>query len=200
MFKLVYRAGQGADTKSFNPSVGILGVQAGPDPPTQPDAKRFQSLGRDSGCSSWMACMRIISFLRVSIPRSGFWVFKQLSAQSWIVNGVEFQSLGRDSGCSSQAGLDATRDHVPGFNPSVGILGVQAEGDYESETEYHEFQSLGRDSGCSSLMGAGPSAGGIAVSIPRSGFWVFKLSSGNWLSTQTRVSIPRSGFWVFKPG
>ena len=62
------------------------------------------------------------------------------------------------------------------FNPSVGILGVQA-GAVEA------------------VVG-----GGAAVSIPRSGFWVFKQPAGPLHPDRRAVSIPRSGFWVFKLG
>ena len=86
-----------------------------------------------------------------------------------------------------------------GFNPSVGILGVQAErGEYAYE-EMEKFQSLGRDSGCSSDDETAFVRLVIAVSIPRSGFWVFKHPcTRHWPSGGGRVSIPRSGFWVFK--
>ena len=37
----------------------------------------FQSLGRDSGCSSYAFCADLDGAIDVSIPRSGFWVFKR---------------------------------------------------------------------------------------------------------------------------
>ena len=86
-----------------------------------------------------------------------------------------FQSLGRDSGCSSK-------------NSSTGT------------TRGNPFQSLGRDSGCSSSTRARLRHTQFHVSIPRSGFWVFKLSSGQPDLVIIAVSIPRSGFWVFKHG
>ena len=61
----------------------------------------------------------------VSIPQSGFWVFKHA------------------------AGVGPVSDPL-GFNPSVGILGVQARRDDGQATGQETFQSLSRDSGCSS--------------------------------------------------
>ena len=86
---------------------------------------KFQSLGRDSGCSSLCAVLECYCFHVVSIPRSGFWVFKP-------------------------EGQDAARTHRPSFNPSVGILGVQAARQSKAWLGQAKFQSLGRDSGCSS--------------------------------------------------
>ena len=37
---------------------------------------KFQSLGRDSGCSSTEDMVEKFEAWAVSIPRSGFWVFK----------------------------------------------------------------------------------------------------------------------------
>ena len=61
-----------------------------------------------------------------------------------------------------------------------------------------KFQSLGRDSGCSSTMTLIEIALDIRVSIPRSGFWVFKPVDDDEEVVLSAVSIPRSGFWVFK--
>ena len=112
---------------------------------------------------------------RVSIPRSGFWVFKRVvrAASACCMN--QFQSLGRDSGCSSQTVPGLFQSVFRRFNPSVGILGVQA----------CPLRRLG--------LSERP------VSIPRSGFWVFKLAGAGGGLLATKVSIPRSGFWVFKP-
>ena len=174
MFKLAPLRLRVSALTSFNPSVGILGVQAGRAPRPR----------RSEGT--------------VSIPRSGFWVFKPRNTPA---NVLLYGS----------------------FNPSVGILGVQAEyGDLAPGTSW-QFQSLGRDSGCSSPKGTPCRAWAMPVSIPRSGFWVFKPShpapprrrwkcfnpsvgilgvqAGRRTITggpQCAVSIPRSGFWVFK--
>ena len=45
--------------------------------------------------------MRLCVRLDVSIPRSGFWVFKLEKPLPGTVQRHRFQSLGRDSGCSS---------------------------------------------------------------------------------------------------
>ena len=157
----------------------------------------FQSLGRDSGCSSLNRIMDGNVSLIVSIPRSGFWVFKRTEGKR---------------------GQTPTR----GFNPSVGILGVQApperpehalnpqfqslgrdsgcssHQDGQTRETERKFQSLGRDSGCSSPTRPTPTGQAHAVSIPRSGFWVFKLIASRCRCRIPLVSIPRSGFWVFK--
>ena len=184
---------------SFNPSVGILGVQArlstimagvavpfqslGRDsgcssPPPDLGCKQgrgFQSLGRDSGCSSRSAALASSSLLHVSIPRSGFWVFKRPVRL--------LRAHGRRR-----------------FNPSVGILGVQARTWPRSTPAPAAFQSLGRDSGCSSVHVQWREIPQAHVSIPRSGFWVFKLAWQRRSAARAAagVSIPRSGFWVFK--
>ena len=85
-----------------------------------------------------------------------------------------------------------------GFNPSVGILGVQAPQATFLQTNQLSFNpSVG-------ILGVQAGAGdsywqaSTSVSIPRSGFWVFKLTYGEFKPWLNSVSIPRSGFWVFK--
>ena len=87
----------------------------------------FQSLGRDSGCSSLVGEPIGYNDIAVSIPRSGFWVFKHPNPSQ---TGVQLRS----------------------FNPSVGILGVQASRTCCQRLWPRRFQSLGRDSGCSSII------------------------------------------------
>ena len=165
----------GSKILRFNPSVGILGVQAGWCTYGKPGASWFQSLGRDSGCSSGPTGTResvtadsfnpsvgilgvqafgrrfVLAALRfVSIPRSGFWVFKPAGTPAKPAGCSWFQSLGRDSGCSSfrvrrmsgsvvcvsipRSGFwvfkplscALSSNSTTSFNPSVGILGVQA--------------------------------------------------------------------------
>ena len=198
MFKRVDRTPSSIIEKSFNPSVGILSVQACELWRYLGQREVFQSLGRDSGCSSEQYYIVPACAFVVSIPRSGFWVFK--------LTGKTRQTRGKF-----------------GFNPSVGILGVQAPPILGETSEFYTFQSLGRDSGCSSISAKEDYAQGLEVSIPRSGFWVFKPGAGpapprpcrsfnpsvGILGVQAGgeevgyvvgliVSIPRSGFWVFK--
>ena len=183
----------------FNPSVGILGVQAVTRMREEVAPSKFQSLGRDSGCSSRM------------LQRVRWWSWRSFNPSVGIL-GVqassggmrpqamsEFQSLGRDSGCSSLQGRPDQLGDIWRYNPSVGILGVQARcpsletlpstkfqslgrdsgcsslPDNDKETHPLEFQSLGRDSGCSSDGAGALRRRRLPVSIPRSGFWVFKL-------------------------
>ena len=126
MFKHGAGAANEEPHEGFNPSVGILGVQARPLDIEAADEQQFQSLGRDSGCSSTVSANTMVAaavcfnpsvgilgvqaasvafFIAmislVSIPRSGFWVFK-------LANDRRFKRA------------------LLGFNPSVGILGVQA--------------------------------------------------------------------------
>ena len=136
----------------FNPSVGILGVQARQRALGWCRISRFQSLGRDSGCSSLWTLPSVLEYTFVSIPRSGFWVFKLSHPLAFL--GVSVS-----------------------FNPSVGILGVQARLPYYLHVIVISFQSLGRDSGCSSQHTDGSGGQHHQVSIPRSGFWVFKRAS-----------------------
>ena len=185
----------------------------------------FQSLSRDSGCSSHLAIpgptRGVFSFnpsvgilgvqahdkmikallqSHVSIPQSGFWVFKPFP-------------------------VPLPQRRPSRFNPSVGILGVQAATMRVHRASPNTFQSLSRDSGCSSQRTGSGRRRRNTVSIPQSGFWVFKqFALGNRtrqctcfnpsvgiLGVQARrplachhhlrqVSIPQSGFWVFKPG
>ena len=206
----------------FNPSVGILGVQAATPARLPHHGDRFQSLGRDSGCSSGEIRHGKRLALQVSIPRSGFWVFKQFLVHL-RQQCLQFQSLGRDSGCSSSSQTSERSVCTLSFNPSVGILGVQATPADVEQGRSHWFQSLGRDSGCSSSTSPPCRSCAALVSIPRSGFWVFKQQVGtaperrchrfnpsvgilgvqavrvlSCVSGQAAVSIPRSGFWVFK--
>ena len=109
----------------------------------------------------------------VSIPRSGFWVFKP---QPQLVRSMEI--------CC--------------FNPSVGILGVQA----GPQPRHHLRQqkvSIPRSGFWVFKLHQGLAMWWKSdVSIPRSGFWVFKLSVLGPSTCIGQVSIPRSGFWVFK--
>ena len=65
----------------FNPSVGILGFQTQQEPQPRKEQKQFQSLGRDSGLSDKVRSrVQTISPSHVSIPRSGFWAFRPITA------------------------------------------------------------------------------------------------------------------------
>ena len=85
----------------------------------------FQSLGRDSVHSSLLSSGTLLRMNIVSIPRSGFCSFKLSEADLREACLIRFQSLGRDSVHSSLAPRNRSRA-LPGFNPSVGILFIQA--------------------------------------------------------------------------
>ena len=133
-----------------------------------------------------------------------------------------FQSLGRDSGCSSHL-IKAHGDALESFQSLGRDSGCSSAPRRAEAADGRRFQSLGRDSGCSSVDAVAEKFQAWAVSIPRSGFWVFKHGfpaqggrrvccfnpSVGILGVQAavarilreikrRVSIPRSGFWVFK--
>ena len=105
----------------------------------------FQSLGRDSGCSSQAAAQATLAYYCVSIPRSGFWVFKP--ARATRAQASRQVSIPRSGFWVFKLALKAL---VEGADP--------------------EFQSLGRDSGCSSRRYSYELVTDITVSIPRSGF------------------------------
>ena len=71
-----------------------------------------------------MATLQSFVLLAVSIPQSGFWLFRPRLL------------------------IDAKRD-VRGFNPSIGILVVQTVLVGAQHIALRLFQSLNRDSGCS---------------------------------------------------
>jgi len=182
----------------------------------------FQSLGRDSVHSSSSLCRRSFQNLVVSIPRSGFCSFKR-----WPYPNSErypLVSIPRSGFCSFKL-LVAVLALVnfSRFNPSVGILFIQAVGSQSRGCRPIKFQSLGRDSVHSSLSAAQPQREHQLVSIPRSGFCSFKPHRGRirwhagagfnpsvgilfiqarqqckWLRWVRLVSIPRSGFCSFK--
>jgi len=133
----------------------------------------FQSLGRDSVHSSVAAALRAPPFLCVSIPRSGFCSFKLQNEQSKRADFVV--SIPRSGFCSfKRQRVAVVASRKIGFNPSVGILFIQA------------FTPLG-GLPCVSH-----------VSIPRSGFCSFKHHLEPAASREAGVSIPRSGFCSFK--
>ena len=160
----------------------------------------FQSLGRDSVCSDPVRGVRGAGDSVVSIPRSGFCVFRRSAPIA---------------GCAV----------LSGFNPSVGILCVQTGHTYSAPTTSgavsiprsgfcvfrppappsaprpsRQFQSLGRDSVCSDAVLCQGKLVILPVSIPRSGFCVFRHGDRPLLTADLAVSIPRSGFCVFRPG
>ena len=90
-----YNAAQG-----FNPSIGILVVQTRKSPLAGPPTSQFQSLNRDSGCSDLARKSGYLRLVTVSIPQSGFWLFR----------------LRRKAG---------RHQIIDSFNPSIGILVVQ---------------------------------------------------------------------------
>ena len=135
---------------SFNPSVGILFIQARVSYPFRWDRS-------------------------VSIPRSGFCSFKLANADSGPSNPKPFQSLGRDSVHSSFNSTSSLYSSNSRFNPSVGILFIQAPNNSNRHQTSLEFQSLGRDSVHSSSESPFLAQLAQVVSIPRSGFCSFKL-------------------------
>ena len=110
----------------------------------------FQSLGRDSECSS--------VYVRTgnNVPDATFQSLgRDSECSSLVVNSLRdklkvFQSLGRDSECSSFPSSPAEWGPFSSFNPSVGILSVQAATGIDTMLGEVKFQSLGRDSECSS--------------------------------------------------
>ena len=136
----------------------------------------FQSLNRDSGCSDRAIYCRPMGTEKVSIPQSGFWLFRPTL-------------------------LEASPHCTVGFNPSIGILVVQTsnnnerdialEGSFNPSIGILVVQTVGYV-----VVETVPEV----VSIPQSGFWLFRLAGG--LATAaliTGVSIPQSGFWLFRP-
>ena len=135
----------------------------------------FQSLGRDSVHSSPRPRLHPLHPRGVSIPRSGFCSFKQNQAEESLVEGV-------------------------GFNPSVGILFIQAHSHSWSCccSEYRFNPSVGilfiqaRDFGAGehSRFGFNPSVGILFIQAYPERFHHALIPP---------VSIPRSGFCSFKP-
>ena len=183
---------------------------------------KFQSLGRDSGCSSVQTGEGHKRSLNVSIPRSGFWVFKPAAAAPTSACGCRFNPSVGILGVQATTGRPAARAARTGFNPSVGILGVQAEPEEKATNRAERFQSLGRDSGCSSFsrrqeqqgkkrfqsLGRDSGCSSFAGDQGSSCVKTFQSlgrdsgcsspSTAIWLTQIFAVSIPRSGFWVFK--
>ena len=183
-------------TQSFNPSVGILFIQASPQ---RARVRARTSFNPSVGILFIQATVQIVAVAigtgfnpsvgilfiqawrprpprdgsKVSIPRSGFCSFKR----------------------NTRRGLT---DMCKGFNPSVGILFIQASPWHWVTTPTVPFQSLGRDSVHSSCEGCGAPLPSGAVSIPRSGFCSFKRGIIDRPAPPVPVSIPRSGFCSFK--
>jgi len=160
---------------SFNPSVGILFIQA--------------------AFEEWEGSLRT----EVSIPRSGFCSFKRAQrGQSGGRMGRFNPSVGI---LFIQAGaLSECRPTWASFNPSVGILFIQASRSVLFHFAKMGFQSLGRDSVHSSpalsrqhplQCGFNPSVGILFIQAEQG--WEDGYHEGRG------VSIPRSGFCSFKP-
>ena len=105
----------------------------------------FQSLGRDSVHSSCYARDRIGVYWRVSIPRSGFCSFKPRNS----AHAVPYSACFNPSVGILFIQADTYRWYPRGlssFNPSVGILFIQAPLANPPRACGVQFQSLGRDS------------------------------------------------------
>jgi len=111
----------------------------------------------------------------VSIPRSGFCSFKLHHKKMTIVPLLSV-SIPRSGFCSfKRCGRPVAQYVETGFNPSVGILFIQAPKVSGLAICRMTFQSLGRDSVHSSARGMRIHPHYKTVSIPRSGFCSFKL-------------------------
>ena len=111
---------------SFNPSVGMAGVQADSDQRSDRSIVKFQSLSRDGGGSSSIRSSYRRSCSRVSIPQSGWRGFKhECNDQvAWPCVQVSIPQSGW-RGFKLVNGVDLEQLHIS-FNPSVGMAGVQA--------------------------------------------------------------------------
>ncbi len=141
----------------------------------------FQSLGRDSVCSSTGAQRASFGRRRVSIPRSGFCLFKRSPQAARLVLECGFNPSVGILFVQAEA-ADWRCSQCGSFNPSVGILFVQACMLHCKRLSSSLFQSLGRDSVCSSCKKRPFDLVVRLVSIPRSGFCLFKL----WLCQRFR--------------
>ena len=158
----------------FNPSVGILCVQTYLDGVQVEITGPFQSLGRDSVCSdcAWsgathastssfnpsvgILCVQTSIAYTLPLPRRCF--------------NPSVGILCVQTGCWCRGPGRPRRR----FNPSVGILCVQTTTTATTPPAQSPFQSLGRDSVCSDADGRDAGVGARGVSIPRSGFCVFR--------------------------
>jgi len=158
----------------FNPSVGILFIQAPSLSWMNLGFFWFQSLGRDSVHSSPPPLNVQGMMIPVSIPRSGFCSFK----------------LGLGGGYCCP---------IRGFNPSVGILFIQACLFHQVEEAMEEFQSLGRDSVHSShVHHCHPASHGQQFQSLGRDSVHSSFRCGYLARAPHVVSIPRSGFCSFK--
>ena len=178
LFIQAERACAGSDTQTgFNPSVGILFIQALSEVPCCRNP--FSVSIPRSGFCSFKLCgkHRRLFLLQRFNPSVGI-LFIQASRPLTLDEVLgEFQSLGRDSVHSSLVVSIATHLTSPSFNPSVGILFIQATARATNPVRSPKFQSLGRDSVHSSTGMPHTSALSSVVSIPRSGFCSFKPHS-----------------------
>ena len=135
----------------------------------------FQSLGRDSVHSSGCGALLPSGESPVSIPRSGFCSFKPLNPATVLAA-------------------------MKGFNPSVGILFIQAATRKGRKYAYEMFQSLGRDSVHSSKSHCYPLARSSPSFNPSVGILFIQADVALQFNALLEdVSIPRSGFCSFKP-
>ena len=148
------------------------------DPHIGSDACRgckFQSLGRDSVCSDDIPAFCIALSSAVSIPRSGFCVFR-LDLVRCPSGNVVVVSIPRSGFCVFRPDRGSrSGGSLSCFNPSVGILCVQTFLPVLVGNGPDQFQSLGRDSVCSDDTTRRVIGFPDKVSIPRSGFCVFRL-------------------------
>jgi len=197
-FKPARRTRRATGPYGFNPSVGILFIQA----------SNYDN---------------IIPYFLVSIPRSGFCSFKLYAIQNTLKYSKLFQSLGRDSVHSSV--VLKKQEVLSAMFQSLGRDSVHSSVVGTPDRARFSLVSIPRSGFCSfKLCRPGQLLNDVIVSIPRSGFCSFKLglvqslvaweefqslgrdsvhssgSQGPVARIDGKVSIPRSGFCSFKLG
>ena len=116
---------EGEDDECFNPSIGILVVQTG------------------------RLAVGILERPLVSIPQSGFWLFRLGDGVRILLRRTAFQSLNRDSGCSDEPVRCERGDDLAVSIPQSGFWLFRLERINRGGRATGAFQSLNRDSGCS---------------------------------------------------
>jgi len=183
---------------SFSPAIGILGFAR------RIRSRTPQNLDRFSPAIGILGFARRPSPLQrkgtlVSVPRSGFWVLRDVHATYFTAENGWFQSRDRDFGFCAKPTICQHKVRRR-FQSRDRDFGFCASSSVKIQHFFHLFQSRDRDFGFCALLVICPGSPGQKKFQSRDrdfGFCALSRYFGDGCGGPG-VSVPRSGFWVLR--